>query len=732
MARLFIAEKPELARAIVAGMSGTEQEFRNLGYIKKGDDFITWSFGHILELKTPDEVNPSYQKWNLNDLPLSLKFIYKPKEKSVAQLKNIINLINNPQVSQIIHCGDADEEGQILIDEILQYAKNTKPVMRMLINDITPKAIQKELNNIRSNDEFKNISNSGFARSRADYVVGMNLTRAYTLNYQKQNADFTTFTIGRVQTPILALIVNRDLENDTFKSIDYFEINAKFNFNDEILANTAFTLKTDEKILDLQTAQSLATQIKSANFELIKNQSKKSETPPLPYNLLNLQSEASKIYGFSAKKTLEITQSLREKHKAISYNRSDCEYIPQSIYEQKDELISTLQSNFSDGIIDFSHINPNLKSKAFDDSKITAHYAIIPTTTKVDLTKLTADELEIYTLITKRFLLQFCENKEYESYKITLKSGDFIFEKTFNFTTKLGFKAFLGKSEDDEDEIKIDLTNLTADSVINGAIVKKQTKPRPRYTMTTLLKDLNSVAKYVKDEKIKKLLLEKDKEKKGESGGIGTPATRADMIEKLEKTEYIAISKDKKQTITSTPKGKKLIECVSDLYKNPDMTALWFEMQKDIMNGNLSVDEFINSVQSTINSEIGKIKNGDVKMQGNTQNYNCPWCGNGILCIINGKNGKFFGCSNFQGGCKFTTQIKKDGSPDFDKKEKIPNPNNQNTDYKCPKCNNGSLIRRANKKDPTKFWYGCSEWKNGCDFSCFEKDGKPNFESANK
>lgn len=246
MARLFIAEKPELARAIVAGMNGTEQEFRNLGYIKKGDDFITWSFGHILELKTPDEVNQSYQKWNLNDLPLSLKFIYKPKEKSVAQLKNIINLINNPQVSQIIHCGDADEEGQILIDEILQYAKNTKPVMRMLINDITPKAIQKELNNIRSNDEFKNISNSGFARSRADYVVGMNLTRAYTLNYQKQNADFTTFTIGRVQTPILALIVNRDLENDTFKSIDYFEINAKFNFNDEILANTAFTLKTDE------------------------------------------------------------------------------------------------------------------------------------------------------------------------------------------------------------------------------------------------------------------------------------------------------------------------------------------------------------------------------------------------------------------------------------------------------------------------------------------------------
>lgn len=728
MSRLFIAEKPELARAIVAGMNGTEQTFQ--GYIKKGDDYVSWSYGHILALKEPDELNPSYTKWNLADLPLNLSFKYKPVPKSSAQLKNIINLINNPQISQIIHCGDADEEGQILIDEILAYAQNQKPVGRMLINDITPKAIQKELNNIRPNSEFKHISNSGFARSRADYVVGMNLTRAYTLNYQRQNNDFTTFTIGRVQTPILALIVNRDLENDNFKSIDYFEINANFNFNDENLAKTPFTLKTDEKILDLNVAQSLAAQIKNANFTLSKNLTQKIENPPLPYNLLNLQSEASKIYGFSAKKTLQITQDLREKHKAISYNRSDCEYIPTSIYEQKDELISVLNSNFSDGKIDFSNINPNLKSKAFDDSKITAHYAIIPTTTKLNLADLSADELKIYTLITKRFLLQFCESREYNSYKITLSSNDFVFEKTFNFTTKLGFKAFLGKSEEDEPEISIDLSNLSADSVTNGVINKKQTKPHPRYTMTTLLKDLNSVAKYVKDERIKKLLLEKDKDKKGESGGIGTPATRADMIEKLEKTEYITISKDKKQSITSTPKGKKLIECVSDLYKNPDMTALWFEMQKEIMSGNLSIDEFLSSVQNTINDEIEKIKNGDIKMQGNKEIYNCPWCEDGILRIIKGKNGNFYGCSNFSSGCKFTTQITKDGKPDFEKKEQIPKADNQTTNYDCPKCKKGKLIKRPSKKDSTKFWYGCSEWKNGCNFSCFEKDGQPNFESS--
>ncbi|CAD7289497.1 DNA topoisomerase 3 [Campylobacter majalis] len=723
MARLFIAEKPELARAIVAGMDGNEQTCN--GYIKKGNDLVTWSYGHILALKEPDEINPKYKKWNLADLPLNITFKYKPIPSSSKQLKNIIELINDSNVSEIVHCGDPDEEGQILIDEIIEYSRTTKPVKRMLINDITPKAVKKELENIKDNRNFKNISNSGFARSRADYLVGMNLTRAYSLNYQKQNADFAVFSIGRVQTPILALIVNRDIENDTFKSIDYFELNAKFNFNDENIAKIDFTLKTDEKIMQIEVAQELKDRILNSIFELKIKQESKKENPPLPYNLLNLQSEASKIYGFSAKKTLDITQALREKHKAISYNRSDCEYIPTTIYEQRNDLISALAHNFSNGRFDFSYINSNLKSLAFDDSKITAHYAIIPTETRLNLSNLNADELKIYTLIAKRFLLQFCEPREYESYKIILNSNDLIFEKTLNFTTKLGFKAFLGKSEDDEPELLNSLNGLIAERAINVAIEKKQTKPHPRYTMTTLLKDLNSVAKYVKDEKIKKLLLEKDKEKKGESGGIGTPATRADMIEKLAKQEYIEISNDKKQVITSTKKGKFFINSVSDLYKNPDITALWYEMQKDIQNGNMSIDEFIGSVQQTINDEIQKIKNGEIKMQNDKEIIHCPFCGDGVLRLIKGKNGDFFGCSNYSQGCKFSTNSV-NGKPDFSPKEKPQNSSNI-TEYECPSCKKGRLIRRPSKNDPTKFWYGCSEWKDGCKFTCFESNGKPNF-----
>ncbi|OCS21933.1 hypothetical protein CFVI97532_06960 [Campylobacter fetus subsp. venerealis cfvi97/532] len=727
MARLFIAEKPDLARDIAAGMGGNTQTY--VGYMKNGGDFITWSFGHILALQKPDEINPNYSKWNLADLPLKIDFKYKPISSSAKQLKIIIDLINNNSIDEIVHCGDPDEEGQILIDEIINYSKTTKPIKRMLINDNTTKAIKKELQNIKDNKEFKNISNSGFARSKADYLVGMNLTRAYSLNYQKQNNDFVVFTIGRVQTPILALIVNRDNENDTFKSIDYFELNAKFNFNDPNIANMDFTLKTQEKIMQMDIVEDLKSKILNANFELNTKQESKKENPPLPYNLLKLQSEASKIYGFSAKKTLDITQTLREKHKAISYNRSDCEYIPTAIYEQKDELLSTLGHNFSDGRLDFSQINSNLKSSAFNDSKITAHYAIIPTETRLNLSNLSADELKIYTLISKRFLLQFCEPREYESYKISLKSDDLLFEKTLNFTTKMGFKAFLGRNEDDEPELMNLLSNLRADKALSVEIVKKQTKPRPRYTMTTLLEDLNSVAKYVKDERIKKLLLEKDKDKgEKEKGGIGTPATRADMIEKLIRQEYIEVSQDKKQTITSTKKGKFFINSVSDLYKNPDITALWFEMQKDIQNGRMSVEEFLNSVQQTINDEISKIKNGEIQMKVDKEIINCPKCGNGILKLIKGKNGYFFSCSNYSQGCKFTTSSI-NGKPDLSKKEKLENNNNQMIEYECPSCKKGKLIRRPNKNDPKKFWYGCSDWKDGCKFTCFEKDGKPNLDS---
>lgn len=673
--RLFIAEKPDLAKAIAEGLNGAYNTNlpRNCGYMQKGDDYITWAFGHIMELLEPHEYDEKYKNWSFDTLPIIVThFKHKPIKDKENQLKIILKLIKDNKVQQIVHCGDADDEGQILIDEILLYSQTQKPILRCLINDITPQAVKKQIANMQDNSKYKNMSERGFARSFADWIVGLNLTRAYTLANQNKGGEGTV-TVGRVQTPILGLIVNRDLENDEFKSVDYFVLNSEFELN-----NTKInaSLKTEEKILNINEANKIKEFCQDKQAILNLSSQNKKEHPPLPYNLLVLQTEASKAFGYSPKKTLEITQSLREKHKAISYNRSDCQYLPESLYNEAENIINALKSNFSENIGQ-NGVNLSIKSKAFDDSKLSAHYGIVPTNTRLNLMDLSDDEKIIYTLICKRFLMQFYEPREFISYALVFKCGEFEYCANFSKTTKAGFAEFFkSSSSDDESEAEFDIKSLNNGDLakIKNIDVKKfQTKPRPRYTMTTLLKDLNSVAKYVKNEKIKKLLLEKDKDKKGESGGIGTPATRSDMIEKLIKQGYIEVSNDKKQNIKSTPKGKALIKAVSPLLSTPDMTALWFEYQKAIENGEVSKEDFIKSVYNTTIAEIERIKNTNFSLGNTVQKIKCPQC-DGHLIKRKGQKGFFYGCSHFKIGCKFICNADKKGNPILQKsnqKEKI-------------------------------------------------------------
>lgn len=657
--KLFIAEKPELARAIAGGLSGVENTSlpKNCGYIQKGDNIITWAFGHILELFEPHDYNKEWEQWDLSQLPFIINdYKHKPIDDKKQQLKNIINLIKDKRVDSIVHCGDADDEGQILIDEILQYANNTKPVYRCLINDITPEAVKKEIATMRPNDEFKGMSERGFARSIADWIVGMNLTRAYTCANRK-NGGNGVISVGRVQTPILGLIVERDKENETFKSKDYFVLNANFSVNGaEISAN----LVRDDKIYDEPIAQEILKQCQGKKAILIIKTSNKKEYPPLPYNLLVLQAEASKLYGFSPSKTLETTQTLREKYKAISYNRSDCQYLPVTIFAESKDIISALKQNFHSDIGQ-NNVNLSIKSKAFDDSKLSAHYGIIPTKSIIDSSKLSQDENAIYELICKRFLMQFYEPREYISYDLTFSVSNHTFAKMLNQTTKMGFREFFTKTdkEDDDEESNIDISLLknNAEAIIKEISIKKlQTKPRPKYTMTTLLKDLNQVAKYVKNERIKKLLLEKDKDKKGESGGIGTPATRSAHIQTLIDRGYIEVSKDKKQNINATPKGRSLMEVVTPMLATPDMTAFWFEYQKAIERGEVSRADFLKSVFSSVKSEVENIKNSNFSIKA-TQSYQCPKCQKGKLIRRKGTKGFFWTCSEVK-TCKFITKDK--------------------------------------------------------------------------
>ncbi|EAK5904271.1 DNA topoisomerase III [Campylobacter coli] len=660
--RLFIAEKPELGKAIAEGLDGNYKSGE--GYIQKGDNIVTWAFGHILELAKPEEYDEKYKLWKLEDLPLPIKeFKYLPKKESKKQLKIICDLIHSDKITSIVNCGDADDEGQILVDEIIQYSKTSKPIFRVLINDLTPKAVKEEIAKIKPNADFKGMSERGFARSQADWIVGINLTRAYTIMARKNGYE-GILSVGRVQTPILALIVNRDKEFENFKSINYYSLLGDFNINNNTIKAR---LKTEDKILDENLAKEIKESCENQNAKINLKIENKKEYPPLPYNLLVLQAECAKLFGFSPDKTLEITQNLREKHKAITYNRSDCQYLPETMFEQAPNILNIIKENLNSNdeiqaLIASSDLT--IKSKAFNDANISAHYGIIPTQNKIS-SQLTQDELVVYNLIAKRFIIQFFHPREYQTTTINLEVNQRIFTATQNKTTKSGFRS-LWQNIDSEEEQENNENDINDLSILkNGDIAKcsliqiekKQTKPRPYYTMTTLLKDLNSVAKYVSDERIKKLLIEKDKDKKGESGGIGTPATRSNHIKTLIEREYIEVSKDKKQIIKSTKKGRDLIKLSPKSLITPDMTALWFEQQKMIEISELRREQFLEEITKEVISEIQRIdKNQEFKILDNENKpkIQCPQCNKGFLQRIKSKNGNswWWGCSEFKQGCK--------------------------------------------------------------------------------
>lgn len=558
--RLFIAEKPELAKAITTGLSGTVQ--REDGYFKVGDNLVTWAYGHILGLAEPEDYDDKYKSWKVEDLPFNIdinSFKYIPKDSSKKQLNLIIDLISSKDIKTIVNAGDNDEEGQVLIDEILIYANNNKPVQRVLISDLTEKGVKKALQEIKSNDDFKGLSDSGFARSQADWLVGLNLTRAYTTLAQAQGYQ-GVLSVGRVQTPILGLVVARDKENESHQSSFYYTVKGNFNSNN---INFIANLKVDERITNEDEANNILNICKGKDGVILKaiNEPKRTN-PPLPYNLLDLQAECSKKYSYKPDKTLEITQSLREKHKLITYNRSDCSYLPENLFSEAPATLESIKANLLDFEDFIDQANSSIKSLAWNDENVTAHHGIIPTAQKVNIKDLSKDELNVYTLIARKFVAQFYEPKEYIHTQIEVDINNNIFTTSSKRTTKQGFEVlFKGEIEDDESEELGNNSNLLENITTNAKancnninISKEKTKPKPYYTMATLLKDLTSVAKYIKDPEIKKLLVEKDKDKKGENGGIGTPATRSNHLKTLFDRGYII---EDGKSIKSTETGKK-------------------------------------------------------------------------------------------------------------------------------------------------------------------------------
>lgn len=670
---LVIAEKPVLGKAIADALPGTAT-MKN-GCIYKGDYIVTWVFGHMLSLKEPEDYDIGYKSWNINSLPIFFKDwqvkIGKDGNLNKGQISKSqrVNQIGNllKQADEVIHAGDPDDEGQLLIDELLRWFNYKGIVKRLDTANTTLAAMKKALLHMTDNKPHEPYGWSAYARSVADLMVGINMSRLFSCKNQ------TLLTIGRVQTPTLGLVVNRDLAIEGHHKQKYYTIACDINFNNDTVQADFIPSKTDSNLVDghilsKEYAEQICNRLKGQILKNI-NITKKIvyEAPPLPFNLVKLQTYCSGKFGYSPQQVLDITQSLRENHKAITYNRSDCQYLSEEHYKEAPVTMKAVIMNIR---YKPKSLDMNLKSKCFDSSKISAHFAIIPTNQKVNLDKLSEAEKNVYLAICKYYIAQFMPKakKEQTNLSIELGNGEAI-KAVSTVIIEQGYRSIFNEAEKDKaSNLSKIPEGIYSGKITDTDIAEKETKPPSRYTKASLNEDMTCISKYVKDPKIKQLLLSKDEGKEGERGSIGTSATRSGIIESLVKRGFLR--EDGKKVI-STALGRELYRILPDEIKKADMTAEWWSIQEEIQNGTANYNKLIDSVYDTIKHIVANVDNYPVvnssiiaiKKKGGAVIGKCPRCGGDIVETKTG-----FCCSNWKEptNCKFNIW-KKSKSPLFAK-----------------------------------------------------------------
>ena len=653
MRSLIIAEKPELGRAIAAAIDGNGKEVR--GVIRKQNVIITWAYGHLLRLCEPDEYDARYKKWKKEDLPICFEnWKLVPDGNKKDRVEQIMALMQ--ECDQIIHAGDPDDEGQFLIDEILDYAQNEKPVKRVYINDNTPANIKKAFHALIDNDEkLRAVGRSAYARAVADYVVGINYSRLFSLLLRRKG-----MSVGRVQSPTLGLIVMRDEAIDNHVKQKYYELQSDGHIQEPNTTIT-FQLKPKSELLDdgkhilhRNIMEDIEREILSKPEQKVKIDEKFIDVkPPLPFNLAKLQAHMNARYGFDLSKTDQITQTLRDRYQAITYNRSDSQYLKEEHFQEADKVLPHVMNKLNETY----PVDYKLHSECFNDKYVTAHHAIIPTLSDFNIAQLLPDERRVYEEICRYYIMQFLPpiRKRQLSAVIKTEYGDL--RATSTYVLDEGYKKYFTpekeeSAEDEENDSRFDLPKGTYPiNLISSEIQEKETNPPKRYTQASLIRDMTSIAKYVQDKEIKDILKKKDKDKKGENGSIGTSATRSQIVETLIKRRYVEM---KGKNIISTQLGKDFYHLLPEEIKKPDLTAKWWVIQEDIKEGNADVKTLVDSVLEAfvphLNKNYSHLRvSGEVEIDDDRPAVGiCPVCGNKIV-----ENSKGFGCVNYRNGCKF-------------------------------------------------------------------------------
>ncbi|MCB7069669.1 DNA topoisomerase III [Caldibacillus sp. 210928-DFI.2.22] len=663
--QLIIAEKPDQARTLASVFKNKKAQ----GYIEilpneifPDGAFMTWAIGHLCELIPPEKYNPEWKKWTLATLPMiPSQFQYQVSKDKAKQFSVIKKFINDPRITEIIHAGDAGREGELIIRNILRLTKAKQPMKRLWISSLTPKTIKEGFRNLRDETETKNLYFEAYTRACSDWIVGMNASRLYSI-LLKEKGFSDVFSVGRVQTPTLALIVKRELEIEQFVSEPFWEVIGEFFINGKKYKGK-WEVDGDSRIKKADMAAKIAQFCngKPAEITDVKRE-KKEYHPPMLYNLSALQAETNRLYKFPPKKTLDILQGLYQKG-IVSYPRSDSRYVTPGEADMFPDIlhkISRIEKYAEFFPLPISSIRNN--KRYVNEKKVTDHYAIIPTEQVKDPEKLSADEQKIYDLIIKSLLAAHYEKSVYEYTTVTtLVGGRATFLSKGKVQLAEGWRKVIPANEKDG-EPELPLLEKGETGIVKKVNVKEsKTQPPKRYTEGQLITLMKTAGKHIEDKELEKVL--------DETEGLGTEATRAGIITMLKSRKYIEI---KKNLVYATAKAKILIHAIGkELLASPEMTAKWEQRLKEIAEGKANAKQFIDMTNKMITHLVTETTKQAVEWSFDrevTENFvprqfkksaprklgNCKFCDGNVI-----DKGTFYGCSNYQKtGCSFTISKK--------------------------------------------------------------------------
>lgn len=676
MKTLVIAEKPSVGRDIARVLNCSK---KTNGFMEGNDYVVTWGMGHLVTLKDPEGYDDRYKEWKMEDLPIMPEQLeIEVIRQTGSQFRTVKSLIHRNDVKDIVIATDAGREGELVARWILKKAGNKKPCRRLWISSVTDKAIREGFAHLKNAREYDHLYHAAVSRAEADWLVGINATRALTCKYNAQ------LSCGRVQTPTLAMIAAREEEIRKFQPETYYGITGKvegvtFTWKDVKTGNTrSFQKDKMEHILD---------QLKKNELVITSVEKKEKKVfPPLLYDLTELQRDANKKFGFSAKETLNIMQRLYENHKVLTYPRTDSRYLTEDVVDTIGERLQAC------GTGPYRKLTGQLRGENWkqkklsfvNNSKVSDHHAIIPTEQFVDLTHMTSEERKIYDLVVRRFLSVLYPPCVYEETTLTAECAGETLTAKGNIILQPGYRVVYENSEvsDESDEKAVDKQNLPSWSKgqnllrVQYALKEGKTSPPARFTEASLLSAMENPVHYMenKDREMVKTL--------GETGGLGTVATRADIIEKLFRSFLL---EKKGNDIYITSKAKQLLQLVPADLKKPELTAQWEMKLSEIAGGTLDEAEFMNEIRTYTVELLDEIQQEQgVYRHENLTGKKCPRCGKRLLAV-NGKQAKLLVCQDRACGYRETVS--------------------RTTNARCPVCH--KKMEMTGKGDESTFVCSC-------------------------